>query len=257
MNNIGAGFIGGIIGVALGGAATYFFCNKTFKEKYKDLVRKSVDDTRDHYEGIIAKIKGEEKTLDEVVVEALEEAKDKLPSVSEYGDIPTVDIPKTDYASIIKKHYNVDAPGDEDTPVEGRIPVRKEPFVISHAAYIGDDPAMEHDDYEKIELNWYTKDYIYDEVTDEERNIEIIYSVDEDETYGPLKQIKCLGMDWKNYVGYNNRDDEDDLGYDYNEVCVRNDALKTDYIIYKSDTSYKEDILGISGDYDYSEELDG
>ena len=150
------------------------------------------------------------------------------------------------------------------------------PYCIRKSVFYKEDEGFDEvEDYAVVELLYFTEDFIR-KPDGEKEYLEIIYcngyaddhrdaegniipiTVDDpwrERVIKPAEVAAILGQDWRNHFGDDTWDPSTRDGFDYdaNEVCVRNNALKTDFIIIREHSMFKVAIEGLEpGDpYDY------
>lgn len=172
-------------GVAIGSIVTYKYVEK----KYQTIMREEITKIKEYYSGV----KSPEVSVREMIEEGLEKANTKAEQVETYKQIIS-DAGYTNYNSVKKEEKK------EEDDVE-------KPYVIEPYEF------DEMEDYEKIELHYYTDGILADD------DDNIVEDVDE-----------IVGKDSLLHFGE----------YEDDAVYVRNDALQSDYAILMDYQGYHE-----------------
>lgn len=157
---------------------------------------------------------------------------------------------------------------DDDDDYTPEIVTPSGPYCIRKSVFYKEDEGFDMiEDYDQVEVLLFTEDFVRKD-DGEKEYLEILYCNgylnerrDEDGNLIPIKSddpwrervIKSseaaaiFGQEWRTSFG------DYRFNYDENEVCVRNDKLKTDFIIIREHNMYKVAIEGLEpGDpFDY------
>lgn len=263
----------GVGAAAVTGVSTYFvtkrIVTKKCKEKYENELSNQLNQCRAYY-----KANGEKISLSDTIPEAKDVEYETEESAKEDNGIEKIVVsdtkitgtaPKKTASEIAQENAVVsyhkmygeptlnDLWDDEPEDAEDQIVDEpKGPYLIKQAEYYreeGYDCANMTD-----EFILFTGDFIRDEDGNKEY-IEILYHPDDDRVVKSAEAAMLLGQEWRHRFGDNTYDPETGDGYDYDadKVCVRNNAVHTDYCILRDDRMYKCAIAGLEpGDpFDY------
>lgn len=203
-------------------------------------------ETANNIDGIIVRDEGSKKRASEIAQEMEVQNYHKM-----YGE-PTVDM-------------IFDEDSDDDLP---EVPTRTTPYCIRKSVFYKEDEGFDEiEDYQTVEILLFTEDFIRKD-DGEKEYLEIFYcngyADDHRDAEGNLIPITendpwrerviksseaaaIFGQEWRRHIGDDTWDPSTRDGFDYdaNEVCVRNPALKTDFIICREHNMYKVAVEGL------------
>jgi len=203
--------LGAIGGLAIGGAAGYFFARRQLEEQFRLELDEAVEEVKEYY-----------RVLRKEDYETPAEAVEKLVDDEKVGS-KLVKEAKAQQAEILEQMAYVPPP--EDAPKENVFEERNKrkpglPYLIDQEEFMDEYSNEEGEVYDKIYLHWYDGDGVLCDDQDQ-----IIPLADE-----------IIGLDNMNRFGE---------GEDSMILHIRNEKQRADYEVEKNDSTYSEVVMGI------------
>jgi hypothetical protein len=221
-------FIGAAVGLAIGGAAGYFAAYKILEKKFDERLEEETKQTREFYtQATTVSNKKPYRTPEEAVA-------DLIPGPDPENEDPRQKSMKIAYHRVVKGEGYVEAVGDEE---EGAMAAAEEagvpkpmirnvfkdardpefPYVIDQDEFMQNEPG-----FEQGTLSYFAKGGVL---------------VDDHDT--PIDNADVvIGTDFATRFGEGSSDE--------NVVHIRNEKLRMDFEVCRSENSYEEDVLGES-----------
>lgn len=210
--NKAIGFALFVAGAAIGSVATWYYIDKKYEEKYKQIAQEEIESVKEVFAKNASAHKDDETAPDEQSVEEKAEMAREKPSVAEYAKILAKKGYSTNYSNAPimveddeEEEEKSDDPGEEPGKYFGD--ENAQPYVIAPEQF------AELDGYDQISLTYYSDHILAD---DDDRIMEDVEGT--------------VGFESLTHFGE----------YEDDSVYVRNDRLKVDYEILRDERKYSD-----------------